>query len=133
MTHRSRLTHIVLDVDDLDAAAAFWAPALRATEESIQPASRAVYRRFELPGEDVRLLLHRVADPTAGKPRAHLDIETDDVEAEVARLESLGARRARFEAERTSGFWVLDTPCGHALCVLPPEQPDLLARATPPG
>ena len=56
------------------------------------------------------------------EPRYHLDIETDDVAAETARLVSLGA------VEKSS--WLdcrtLKVPGGHLVCVIPlhsdPEQ-----------
>ena len=40
-----------------------------------------------------KLLLQAVTEAKATKNRMHLDIETPDVDAEVIRLESLGARR----------------------------------------
>jgi hypothetical protein len=53
------------------------------------------------------------------KPRRHLDIETDDVDAEMARLERLAARRV--EQGRT--FWVMEAPTGQRFCVVRPRQP----------
>ncbi|MFY1672410.1 VOC family protein [Plantactinospora sp. WMMB334] len=93
MNHRSRLCHVVIDCDHLDQAAHFWSAALGATEEKISEGSRHVYRRLRLPDSDVRVLLQRTADDKRGKERMHLDLETDDVEAEVQRLEALGATR----------------------------------------
>jgi len=46
--------------------------------------------------------------------RVHLDIETDNIEAEVARLEKLGARRVR-KFER---WWVMEAPTGQRFCVV---------------
>ena len=91
--HRSRLCHIVIDCDDLDSATAFWAAALAATEEPIAEPSRQVYRRLRLPDSDIRVLLQHTTDQKAAKERIHIDLETDDVEAEVQRLELLGAKR----------------------------------------
>jgi len=88
--HHSRLAHIVIDVADLDRATAFWAAALGATEEPLNPASSTVYRRLRLPDAPVRVLLQLTADPKSHKERMHLDIETDDVEAEVRRMEPQG-------------------------------------------
>jgi hypothetical protein len=62
----------------------------------------------------------------------HLHLETDDVEAEVQRLETLGARRWDHQHERGFDFWVLRDPWGNEFCVLRPEFPELLA-ARPPG
>jgi len=46
--------------------------------------------------------------------RIHLDIETDDQEAEVKRLEALGARRVG----RVKTWWVLEAPTGQRFCVI---------------
>ena len=40
----------------------------------------------------------------------HLDLETDDVEAEITRLEALGATRHDHQTERGWDFWVLHDP-----------------------
>ena len=61
----------------------------------------------------------------------HLDLETDDVEAEVGRLEALGATRWDHQTERGFDFWVLHDPWGNEFCVLQPEFPDLLVRQEP--
>ncbi|MBO9718296.1 MAG: VOC family protein, partial [Pseudoxanthomonas sp.] len=50
----------------------------------------------------------------ARKARVHLDIETDDIEAEVARLEKLGARKVAF----VKRWWVMEAPSGHRFCVV---------------
>jgi hypothetical protein len=51
----------------------------------------------------------------SGAPRIHLDIHTDDVDAEVARLEGLGAKRA----QEVETWWVMRDPAGLLFCVLP--------------
>lgn len=61
----------------------------------------------------------------------HLDLETDNIEAEVERLEALGAKRWDHQVERGFDFWVLRDPWGNEFCVLPPEFPELLARRKP--
>ncbi len=50
--------------------------------------------------------------------RVHLDIESDDVEAEAARLERLGARRV----EKVKTWWVMEAPTGHRFCVVRPQR-----------
>jgi hypothetical protein len=44
----------------------------------------------------------------------HIDIESDDVDAEVERLERLGARRV----EKIKTWWVLQAPTGQRFCVV---------------
>lgn len=124
---RSRLAQFVIDVADLDQGVAFWSAALHATEEPIDPSSRAIYRRLVLPNENVRVLLQRTGDPKqAPKERMHLDLETNDVEAEVSRLEALGATRWAHQQERGHDFWVMRDLWGNEFCVVEPQFPDLL-------
>jgi hypothetical protein len=129
--HRSRLAQFVVDVGDLERGAAFWSAALSATEEPLNPESSTVYRRLVLPDAPVRILLQLTADPKAHKERMHLDLETDDVEAEVQRLETLGATRWNHQQERGHNFWVMRDPWGNEFCVLRTEFPDLLSQRSP--
>jgi 3-hydroxyisobutyrate dehydrogenase-like beta-hydroxyacid dehydrogenase/predicted enzyme related to lactoylglutathione lyase len=129
--HRSRLAHVVIDVADLDAGVAFWSAALGAIEEPLNPASTRTYRRLRLPDTETRVLLQLTQDTKAGKERMHIDIETNDVDAEVQRLEALGAERWNHQQERGFDFWVMHDPWGNELCVLQPEFPELLARRPP--
>jgi hypothetical protein len=50
--------------------------------------------------------------------RVHLDIETDDIEAEVKRLEALGAKRVEF----IKRWWVMEAPTGQRFCVVRPQH-----------
>ena len=65
------------------------------------------------PGQPI-VFTQRVEHPS----RVHLDIEADDVEAEVARLESLGARRLH----QVHTWWVLEAPTGQRFCVVRPQS-----------
>jgi predicted enzyme related to lactoylglutathione lyase len=128
VTHRSRLAHFVIDVDDLDQGVEFWSAALDAKEEPLSEASHEVYRRLRVPDSEVRILLQRTADPKTHKERMHLDLESDNVEAEVRRLEALGAARYDHQQERGYDFWVLRDPWDNEFCVLQINFPDLLAQ-----
>jgi hypothetical protein len=55
----------------------------------------------------------------------HLDIESDDIEAEVRRLEKLGARRIGM----VKSWCVLEAPTGQRFCVVRPQRPDFAAKA----
>jgi len=120
--HRSRLCAFVIDCDseDLDAATAFWAHALG--KKVVPPSEDAgLYRELET-GEDERILLvQKVSHPS----RIHLDIESDDMEAEVKRLEALGAKRVEF----IKRWWVMEAPTGHRFCVVNPQRGSLEGRA----
>ncbi len=128
MNPPSRLCHFVIDCADLDRATRFWAAALRAEVETVNPKSTHVYRKLRIPGTDVRLLLQRTDDTRQSKSPMHLDIETTDVEAEVRRLEAIGATRHDHQTARGFDFWVMLDPDGNEFCVLQPTYPDLLEK-----
>lgn len=106
MTHRMRLAALVIDcqTDDLTEAVAFWTAALGGEAEITADGRYAAFRDRR-PG----VLLQAVDHP----PRVHLDLETDDQEAEAARLIGLGAR----EVARIQTWIVMEAPTGHRFCV----------------
>jgi hypothetical protein len=123
--HRSRLIGVIIDCarESFDAGVSFWAGALGATAAPEPNASRFV-RLHGVRGE-----LEWLAQPLAAEERAfHLDFETDDLEAEVRRLEALGARRKKLVR---GVHWVMTAPTGHEFCVLPVQSPDWPAGAIP--
>src|SRR5262245_64736548 len=87
--HYSRLCAVLIDcqTDDIDAAARFWAEALGRPVDPNHPGSRGNYRMLETLPDEVSVQIQRVNHES----RVHIDIETDDIPAEVARLEKLGA------------------------------------------
>lgn len=117
--HRSRLVQLFLDCDEnhvtIDEAVRFWGAALGMTPD---PADDPADRYRMLGGRDglPKIGLQRVPEPSA----IHLDIETDDVEAEVNRLEALGATRKY----KVKSWWVMRAPTGHDFCVVRPQTPD---------
>lgn len=123
---RSRLCHVVIDCNDLDAGSDFWAAALGAKPEPVDPGSTHVYRRLKLPDSNLRILLQLVPEEKQTKTRIHLDIESDDVELECRRLEALGATRSVQRRDRGYLFWVMLDPFANEFCVLEPEFPDIL-------
>lgn len=125
--HRSRLCYVVVDCADLDAAVRFWAAALGGEEEWIGDASRHIYRRITVSGSGLRVLLQKVPEPKTVKSRMHVDIESDDIDAEKDRLVALGATVVREEVERGFRFWVLTDPFDNEFCVINTEYPHLLA------
>ena len=90
--HHSRLCAVLVDckVADLDEAARFWAEALGRPVDRLHPMSRGNYRVLETPPDEPIVEIQRVEHES----RVHIDIETDDIPAEVARLEKLGAKVA---------------------------------------
>jgi hypothetical protein len=69
--------------------------------------------------------LHIEVQKVKHDSRVHLDIESDDVEAEVARLEKLGARRV----QKTNTWWVMEAPTGQRFCVVRAKAPDFGRQA----
>src|SRR5690349_14977530 len=88
--HRSRINGLLIDckTDDIDAAANFWAEALGRPVDPDHPGTRGNYRTLKTPPGELSVQIQRVDHES----RVHLDIETDDIPAEVARLEKLGAK-----------------------------------------
>jgi predicted enzyme related to lactoylglutathione lyase len=121
--HKSRLGGFIIDCnsDDLDAAARFWSAALGLAAASSAGAGYALYRTLDTPADQPHLEVQRVAHPS----RVHLDIEADDIEAEVRRLEKLGARRIG-----PVGTWyVMAAPTGQRFCVVRAQRADFDAKA----
>ena len=112
MPHRSRLTSLVLDcrVDDLGDAVEFWSKALGKPVASLDQDGDGKYAELETAADEPMILLQKVDHDS----RVHLDIETDDIDAEVARLEALGAKKVAF----VHRWWVMEAPTGHRFCVV---------------
>jgi Glyoxalase-like domain len=119
--HRSKLAGFIIDcrTDDLDGAARFWCEALGREIKVLAPGEEN-YRR--LADDQLQIEVQRVSHES----RVHLDIETDDIEAEVVRLERLGARRV----QRVKSWWVLEAPTGQRFCVVAKTSRDFDATAT---
>lgn len=122
--HKSMLAGFIIDcrTDDLDEAAAFWGSALGMEVRKTDDPDDRDYARLRDPQYDLHIEVQRVTHPS----RVHLDIETDDIEAEVARLEKLGARRV----ERIKRWWVMEAPTGQRFCVVRKSSPHFDAKAT---
>jgi predicted enzyme related to lactoylglutathione lyase len=118
--HRVRVATVVIDATDLEEAAAFWSAALDTPVVTGNPAQDRYVSLGQAAG-GLRLLLQRVPERGGDKNAVHLDLETDDPEAEVVRLTSLGAGRER---PLGHGAWVLQDPAGNRFCVIYPETPD---------
>jgi hypothetical protein len=117
--HRSRLSTILIDAPtgEAEASTAFWAAALgvMTTSEPGEPQFTGLVGA--LPG--LTLAVQAVDD----QARFHVDFETDDLDAETARLIGLGA----VEVSRWLDCRILRAPGGgHLLCVIPRHSPDEL-------
>jgi len=114
--HRSKLVSALVDVPAASHGreVEFWSGALgREPHDLPEDPDYADFGEV-IPG--FTFMVQRVDDV----PRVHLDIETDDVEAEVRRLEALGAERV---AEIQS-WWVMRDPAGLLFCVVRVQVPE---------
>ncbi|NAZ86977.1 VOC family protein [Kineococcus indalonis] len=129
--HRSRLSTLLIDTPPQHAAAgaAFWSRALgvRARPAAGEP------QFTDLPGAAPHLVVavQALQDTDENSARYHVDVETDDLDAETGRLLALGA----VEVGRWLDCRTLRAPGGHLLCVIPvhsdPEEFRRHARTWP--
>ena len=118
--HRSRLGAIIIDchTNDLDAAAEFWG---RALGYSTRETDDEIYVELETGPGELQVEVQKVDHPS----RVHLDIEADDIEAKVSRLEGLGAKRL----EQVKSWWVMEAPTGQRFCVIEPQSSGFAGEA----
>jgi len=121
--HKSRLGGFIIDcrTDDLTAAAEFWSGALGMERRVAPGEDEEKYVRLLDPTGTIDVEVQQVEHPS----RVLLDIETDDIEAEVKRLEALGARRV----EQVKSWWVMQAPTGQRFCVVSRFSRDFDVRA----
>jgi len=110
--HRSRLAGFIIDCDsaDLDEAANFWAAALGYPKKSPADVSESPY--VELVTSDDELVVE--VQQVGHESRVHIDIESDDIEAEAVRLEALGATRVG----KIRTWIVMEAPTGQRFCIV---------------
>jgi predicted enzyme related to lactoylglutathione lyase len=115
--HHSRLCAVLIDckTSDVDEAARFWSQALGRAVDPDHPGTRGNYRMLETPPDEAIVQVQRVAHES----RVHIDIESDDIAAEVARLEKLGAT----VVERLERWVVMQAPTGQGFCVVQVQRP----------
>jgi predicted enzyme related to lactoylglutathione lyase len=120
--HKSRLGGFIIDcqTDDLEAATGFWSAAL-GLQVTASAASELKYRALATAADELHLEVQIVEHPS----RVHLDIEADDIEAEVRRLEKLGARRIG----PVETWYVMEAPTGQRFCVVRVLRADFATRA----
>ena len=134
-----RIDAIVMDCRDAAPLARFWAAVLGWSVAPYDEAelARLTTRGIANPGDDPTVMIEppqeavdlpvlfftEVPEPKTVKNRVHLDVVADDdLEAEVERLEGLGATIYNW-AEGNGGVWcVMQDPEGNEFCVMPPDD-----------
>lgn len=115
--HRSRLCAILIDckATPIEEAAGFWSRALGRALDIDHPGTRGNYYMLETPPDEPIVQIQRVDHES----RVHIDIESDDIPAEVARLEALGAK----VVNRLERWVVVEAPTGQRFCVVRVQRP----------
>jgi predicted enzyme related to lactoylglutathione lyase len=121
--HKSKLGGFIIDcrTKDLAAAAEFWSAALGLAQRELPGAEGEKYVRLVDPSDALHIEVQSVDHPS----RVHLDIETDDMDAEIRRLEALGARRVA----QVQTWWVMEAPTGQRFCVVRAQTGTFAATA----
>jgi predicted enzyme related to lactoylglutathione lyase len=120
--HKSRLAGFIIDCNtqNLEQAATFWGAALGFALKDGASEPSPIYRQMETGPDGLHIEVQQVEHES----RVHLDIETDDIEAEVQRLEALGAKRVR----QINTWMVMEAPTGQRFCVVRVQQPQSFAK-----
>jgi predicted enzyme related to lactoylglutathione lyase len=121
--HRSQFAGIIIDCQDgsLDRAAAFWSAALGLPQRRSPEPAESRYVELATRPDEPYIEVQQVDHPS----RVHLDIETDDIAAEVKRLEALGARRIG----DVRSWVVMEAPTGQRFCVVRAQRADFREHA----
>jgi hypothetical protein len=121
--HRSRLAGFIIDcnTDNIEEAGEFWAAALGMQARYNPAVEGDNYVRLNKPDDRFHVEVQKVSHES----RVHLDIETDDIDAEVRRLEQLGVTEVR----RVKSWCVMQAPTGQRFCVVKTSAAMLDAEA----
>lgn len=121
--HKSKLAGFIIDckTKDLKGAAEFWSAALGMEMRGLDGEEGENYIRLVGPQEPSYIEVQAVDHDS----RVHLDIGTDDIEAEAARLEKLGAKRVA----KIQSWIVMQAPTGQRFCVVPAKSKEFLDQA----
>lgn len=121
--HKSRLGALVVDCqsENLFQEAQFWGAALGSEPESQEGQINQRYVRLNGKPSEAQVILQKVDHPS----HVHFDIETDNIEAEVKRLMSLGAEIV----EKMDEWVIMEAPSKHRFCVISPIRADFDEKA----
>jgi len=121
--HKSRLAGFIVDceTEDLEGAARFWAEALGAPAKPRTDPADSAYVGLAMPADEPYVEIQKVTHAS----RVHIDIEADDIPAEVARLEAIGAKKI----DEIRGWVVMEAPTGQRFCVVPVVSAEFESRA----
>jgi predicted enzyme related to lactoylglutathione lyase len=112
--HRILLSTLVIDApsDQRDRTVEFWAAALGA-DAVATPMPQ--YHLLREPASPTRMVVQDVGN---GRPGVHVDVHTDDLDAEVDRLTACGATLVESWADHPGSWVVMRDPAGMEFCVV---------------
>ena len=133
-----RIQCLCIDTADPAGLAGFWQSALgwRRTHEEDDEVVLEPPKGSPEDGVVPDLLFLRVPEGKAGKNRLHLDLRTQDLDAEVRRVVGIGASLLTSQPAQEYGWrWhILGDPDGNEFCVIqPPDSHDAWAADTGPA
>lgn len=128
---RSGPCYITLNVTNLPTQTLFWSTLLNAEPSQVSTGSSQTYAVIRIPHTGMRLLLQKVPHHDPSPSRMHLDLHTDDVEADTQRALQAGAALQRVHQENGFRWSVLTDPEGNEFCILEVRYPHLLEGAPP--
>ena len=108
------LTHVGIDVADLERAEAFYSALLGVKRRS----AWKQYLLFEALPSGLSVYLQQVPDKKTAKTRVHIDLTVPDVLAALTRVEALGGRAVREFVEPDDNLAVVADPDGNEFCLI---------------
>ncbi len=108
------LTHIGIDVADLERAEAFYSALLGVERDW----AFDQYRAFKPLPSGLTVYLQRVPEKKTAKTRVHMDVTVPDVLAALAKVEALGGRALRDFVEPGETLAVVADPDGNEFCLI---------------
>jgi hypothetical protein len=110
------IAHVTFDCADAIELSKFWSQAIdRPVDDGAEP----FFASIGFPSTDDRpaWLFTQVPEGKSAKNRMHLDLTSDDRDAEVARLVGLGATEIDRHEEYGHAWTVMNDPEGNEFCV----------------
>jgi predicted enzyme related to lactoylglutathione lyase len=107
----AKLQCVTIDCDDAEGLARFWGIALEGytTDEEWKVLLKS--------DSGPMIFFQKVPEPKNGKNRVHLDMQSDNREAEVFRLSRNGARVLEEKDEHGHRWTIMQDPEGNEFCV----------------
>ncbi len=109
-----QIGNVGIDTNDMKNAVTFWK---KVTGYQVATSDDTTTYLEDPNKSGVGISLLVVPEARKGKNRLHLDLFTDDLTGEVARIKKLGATEVKSFADGNSGWVVLADPDGNQFCV----------------